>query len=112
MSDERFNLPSASGAEIWMNCPAQPAFIKSIQISDNEEQDESTLSGKKIHEALRIESSESLSSDESDTYELEIKNQDDLITQWMRHKGISAIKEGMREERFYLRDQNGEILTS
>lgn len=111
MQDERLNLPSASGAEIWMNCPAQPDFVKSLP-PVIEQPDEVTLSGQRIHEALRTESAEGLSADEVPTYELAIKNQESLIEFWKAHKNLSSITEGPREERFFLRDQSGTLITS
>lgn len=111
MESERLNLPSASGAEIWMNCPAQPEFVKSIPATV-EEVDDLTLSGQKIHEALRTENPTGLSDEESETYQLALKNQESLVSQWKAHKKISDAREGDREERCYLRDQSGNIITS
>jgi hypothetical protein len=111
MESERLNLPSASGAEIWMNCPAQPNFVKTLPPLP-EEQEETTLSGQRIHEALRTESTTGLSGEEVATYELAIKNQNSLLEQWKLEKGITLIKEGVREERCYLRGSNGEVITS
>ena len=111
MESERLNLPSASGAEIWMNCPAQPEFVKSLPATI-EEPDDATLSGQKIHEALRTQSTVGLSDDESATYELALKNQELLVSQWKQDKNISEVKEGPREERCYFRDPSGSVITS
>src|SRR6266850_6310399 len=103
MSD-RLNLPSASGAEIWMTCAAQPQFVKDLPEIPEEEADETTLAGIRIHRALCYENPLELSEQDSDTYKLALKNQESLLQQWQQDKGIEHAREGPREERFYFHD--------
>jgi hypothetical protein len=109
--DERLNLPSGSGAEIWMNCPAQPAFVKDLP-GVVEEIEETTLSGIRIHDALRTGSTLELSEDETETYKLAVKNEESLLAQWCQDKGITTFNEGPRESRCYLHDAKCGLVTS
>lgn len=102
MSDEREGLPSASGAEIFVNC----AISSRLQaLAPKEEvKDQVTTDGTLIHEALEREDGSELNLTQAEIFERLQELDKQLYRQWREDFPIKDKGEDIREERFWLYD--------
>lgn len=109
MSDERENLPSASGANIWQRCTGQPQMVRSLPPRDEaiESSPEATR-GTRLHLALETRNPMILEDEvETDAYHQALNLQEMALAQWQSNLGLATITEGDRELRLWLWSQDG-----
>lgn len=106
MSDEREGLPSASGAEIFVNCAASQRL--QAMVEKVESADPLALDGSVIHAALEREDGSELTMDQAEiaTKLSEIEKQ--LYHQWREDFPIEDRGQVIREERFWIRGEDGQ----
>ena len=107
-TDERANLPSASGIPRLVHCAGSPT---AEALFPGEEQTEVATSGSNIHAALETGSDEGLVVNEKDVAENLKKIEVQAIEAWQKEFGIDNVKI-IREERLWIRDENLNLLAS
>lgn len=107
IEDPRLGLPSASSFALDALCPGRQALLK--ELGDlPETKDEDAERGTMLHEAWEKESHKSLGADDTDIYENGLKLVEQVKGEW----GFVGAKEGKREERFYIHDDQGNLAAS
>lgn len=115
MEDVRLNLPSASSFSLDALCPGRQQLLR--ELGDMPEViDEDAARGTRLHLAWQTENgSLPMDSEDIEIYERGLKLVELTLAQWEINKGITnenRSKEGPREERFYLHDEQGQVAAS
>lgn len=113
---ERLDLPSASSFEIDVACPGNRNLRKLLPPEPEdkkEEVDEITLTGTLIHRARETGDTSELDADALATYNAGLDYEKRLVASWCQDHSINDYREGPREERLWLHDQQtGERILS
>ncbi len=112
--DPRLGKPSASSFSIDALCPGRQDLLQSLP-DVPEPKDEFADRGSKLHLAWQKEDPSGLDSEDTELYERGLKLVKEALDNWLNpfaRGGQIQVKEGQREERFYLRDANGSIAAS
>lgn len=104
MSDERANLPSASGYERIVACPG--SFELEKKFPETGKADPQADRGTRIHKAFETGDDSELSDDERDDYRQGVKHLDLLVAQWQRDYSLARVEELPRESRLWLHHPN------
>jgi hypothetical protein len=112
--DPRLGLPSASSFSIDALCPGRQQLLS--ELGDMPEVvDEDADRGTRLHKSWQLEDPTSgLDAEDTEIYERGLKLVEQVKAQWvlwLQDQGL-AIREGVREERFYLHNSNGEVAAS
>lgn len=118
MSDERLGKPSASSFSLDALCPGRQDLLQSLgEIA--EPVDEFAERGTRLHEAWqhegRVDAITFTDPEDTEIYERGLKLVNEAAQQWalwLEDDGTGRIKESEREQRFYLRDESGNITAS
>ncbi len=110
----RLGKPSASSFSLDAQCPGRQSLLQSLgEIA--EPIDEFADRGTRLHAAWEKEDPSGLDSEDTEIYERGLKLVKQVLDDWLNpfpRGGQIQVKEGQREERFYLRDANGSIAAS
>lgn len=107
MRDEsRLDLPSASSFECDVACAGRQNLLKRLspEAFKLEVPDETATSGTKIHAARETGDTTDLESEELDTYQQGMENEQKLLQRWKNDFGIESVIELPREARYWIND--------
>ena len=115
MTDNRLGKPSASSFSLDALCPGRQQLLN--ELGDIPEPvDEDAERGTMLHEAWRLAGTVGVpfeDSEDTDIYERGLNLVHEATQAWtLWLQNGPPIKEGPREERFYLRDDKGEVIAS
>lgn len=110
---ERLDLPSASQFEIVVNCPGQPNLIASMPEEKPEQADEDASRGTLLHKAWQTDDTSGLDEEDKAIYDRGVDLKNELRAKWcIEHSLPIPPREGPREARFWLLDENGDPAAS
>jgi hypothetical protein len=115
VSDPRLGLPSASSFALDALCPGRQQLLR--ELGDIPEPvDEDADRGTKLHRAWQLEDSSGLDAEDVEIYERGLKLVETTKNNWIDWGALEfdrmAVKEGPREERFYLHGPDGSVTAS
>ncbi len=112
--DPRLGLPSASSFGLDALCSGRQDLLQSLP-DVPEPKDEDAERGTKLHACWEKEDPTGLDSEDTEIYERGLKLVKTVLDDWLNpfpRGGQIQVKEGEREQRFYLRDESGSIVAS
>lgn len=115
MEDLRLGLPSASSFSLTALCPGRESLLRSLPIQP-EIKDEDAQRGVDLHMAWQLDDPSALDAEDVEIYERGMRLVEEVKMQWVKDhipdSQFCVAIEGPREERFYLRNNEGDIVAS
>lgn len=102
---ERLDLPSASSFGMDCLCPGRRQMLATLPDGYVEPEDEVATRGALLHRAWELGNASELTEEEDiEIFETGNRNGQQLLAQWRQDFGLENVREGPREERFFLND--------